>query len=153
MSNQKLDQAKQIMEAMPGVIDLLFVGIGGIIELANVIKYDKCEIYIENNHDHEISVVLDTKDKCLLKGWYNIDPYTTSKIYKTERRTNKVGIYAECSECGETWGCEDEHYIPSDGKPFDIKYDYSFYPNDDKCVKFSYSSDITKKKKYTFQID
>ena len=50
MSNQKLDQAKQIMEAMPGVIDLLFVGIGGIIELANVIKYDKCEIYIENNH-------------------------------------------------------------------------------------------------------
>ena len=153
MSNQKLEQASQIVGAIPGVIDLLTVGIGGIMELANVIKYDKCEIYIENNHNHEINVVLDAKDKCLLKGWYNIEPYTKSKIYKTERRTYEVGIYAECSECDAIWGCEKEHYIPSDGKPFDIKYDYSFFHKGDKCVKFSYSSDIRKKKEYTFQID
>ena len=154
MSNNDLEKAQQIMGVVPGVIDLLTLGVCGIIELANVIKYDKCEIFIENNHCHEISVALDISDNNILKGWYNIEPYTTYKIYKTERRTYKVGIYAECTECDKTWGSENEHYIPSDGKAFNIDYQSFYYHNyDDKCVKFSYSSDIRKKKEYTFQID
>ena len=34
MSNNNLEKAQQIMEVMPGVIDLLTLGVCGIIELA-----------------------------------------------------------------------------------------------------------------------
>ena len=154
--SKKLEQAQQIMEAAPGLIDLLTLGIAGIFELANVIKYDKCEIYIQNNHHHEISVVIDTNNDNKIKGWFNINPFSKSKIYTTKRRTYKVGIYSECSVCDAVWGSEDEKYIPSDGQAFDFEYDYSEYYDINsqyKPVKFSYSSDIRKQKEYTFNID
>ena len=151
-----LEKTQQIVEALPGMVDLLTLGVCGIIELVNVIKYDKCDIFIQNNHHHDIYVALDDTHKDLLKGWYKIESFTTSKIYTTDRRTYKVGIYAECSECDSIWGNEEEKNIPSDGKSFDIKKDdnLSYYYSDDyKGVKFSYSSDISKSKEYTFNID
>ena len=152
--SKNLEKANQIVEAIPGVVDLLTLGVCGIIELANVIKYNKCEIYIKNNHYHDISVVLDVYDKNKLKGWYNIEAFTKTKIFKTERRTYKVGIYAECSECDKIWGCEKDRYIPYDGKCFNIEYDpFHPYHYDYKCVQFSYSKDITKEKEYTFTIN
>ena len=146
-----LEKAQQIAESIPGAIDLLTLGICGIFELANVIKYDKCEIFIENNHYHDIYVALDAYDKSIIEGWYKVEAFTKKKIYKTKRRTYKVGIYAECSECDVYWGNEEENYIPSDGNSFEIKYGEGF--NCDKKVKFSYSSDITKRKEYTFEIN
>ena len=152
--SKNLEKATQIVGVIPGVVDLLTVGIGGIMELAKVIKYNKCEIYIKNNHYNDISVVLDLSDKNKLKGWYNIEAYTKTKIYKTERKTYEVGIYAECSECDKIWGCERDRYIPYDGKSFNIEYDprlpYNYFY---KCVQFSYSDNITKEKEYTFTID
>ena len=148
-----LEKAQQAMEAAPGIVDLLFLGVAGIMELANVIKYDKCEIFIQNNHHHDIYVALDAYDKHLLKGWYKIEAYTKSSIYTTERRTWKVGIYAECSECDSNWGNQTEKYIPNDGDSFDIQDDDSYSYNDNyKKVKFSYSGDIRKRKEYTFNI-
>ena len=154
MSND-LEKLQQIGEALPGIVDLLTLGIGGVMELANVIKYDKCEIFIENNHHHDISVVLDDEKKNKLKGWYNIKAFSKNKIYKTKRRTHRVGIYAECSECDSYWGGEQERYIPSDGKAFKIEYNnLEFFNNyGDKCVKFTYSNDISKQKEYTFTIN
>ena len=141
------------MEAAPGIVDLLTLGVAGIMELANVIKYDKCKIFIKNNHHHDIYVALDAYDKDVIKGWYKIDAYTTSNIYETKRRTLKVGIYAECSECDAFWGNEEELEIPTDGKSFEIEKYGFHYGEDYKKVKFSYSSDITKRKEYTFGID
>lgn len=151
----KLEKAQQIAEAAPAIVDLLTLGIAGVMELAYVIKYDKCEIFIENNHHHDIYVALDAYDKGVIKGWYKIDSYSTSNIYETKRGTSKVGIYAECSECNSIWGNEEEVEIPSDGKAFEIeKYGTDFHFNVDyKKVKFSYSSDIRKRKKHTFTIN
>ena len=36
-----LEKAQQIVEAAPAMLDLLTLGVPGIMELANVIKYDK----------------------------------------------------------------------------------------------------------------
>lgn len=154
--SKNLEKAQQIMEVAPGVVDLLTLGFCGIYELVNVIKYDKCEIFIQNNHHHEISVAIDTGNNNIIKGWFNIEPFSKSKIYKTKRRTYKVGIYAECCSCDAVWGSEREKYIPSDGNAFDLEYDYSDYysiKSGYKPVQFNYSSDISKQKKYTFNIN
>ena len=42
-----LEKAQQIMEAASGILDLLTLGVPGIMELANVIKYDKWKIFIK----------------------------------------------------------------------------------------------------------
>ncbi len=148
---------QQIGDALPAVVDIFTLAACGIVELVNVIKYDKCEIFIENNHNHDIYIALDDSRKKLLSGWYKVESYSTNKIYKTDRKTFKVGIYAECSECDNIWGNEWENYIPRDGKSFNIKTNdlWNNYYNDNnyRKVKFSYSSDISKRKEYTFIID
>ena len=147
---------QQIGDALPAAVDIFTLAACGIVGLVNLIKYDKCEIFIENNHNHDIYIVLDDRRKHLLSGWYKVESYTTTKIYKTDRKTFRVGIYAECSECDGFWGNESENYIPRDGKSFNIKNDlWNSYFNDYdyKKVKFSYSSDISKRKEYTFTIN
>ncbi len=153
--NNKIQNAKDITEAASSGVDLLIFGIAGIIDLINVIKYDKCEIYVQNNHCHTISVVLDIPKENKLKGWYNIDAFTTSYIYKTIRRTHEVGIYAECTVCDTHWGNEREKYIPDDNRAFTIEEDdyYDFYHINQKCIKLSYANHLEKKKKHTFEIN
>ena len=93
---------------------------------------------------------LDDFDKSIIERYYKIEAFKTKKIYKTKRRIYKVGIYAECSECDAHCDNEEENYMPGEGNSFKIKYGERFY--NDKKVKFSYSSDISKRKKYTFGI-
>jgi hypothetical protein len=155
--SKKLEIAQDIIEAAPGVVDLILAPLCyGIFNLVNVIKYDRCEIFIQNNHHHKISVAIDTHNNNIIKGWFNIEPFSNAKIYKTDRATNKVGIYAECCSCDSVWGSEENKYIPSDGNAFDFEYDYSqdySIMSGYKPVKFSYSSVIRKEKKYTFNIN
>lgn len=154
----KSDEIEKVTDALPGIVDLVTLGACGIIALAEMIKYDKCEIFIKNNHQHDIYIALDDTRKMKITGWYKIEAYSTGKIYKTDRNTSSVGIYAECSECEDVWGNEDIKEIPSDGNSFKIKYDYSLFNNyynnsNYKEVKFTYSSDISQTKKFTFGID
>jgi hypothetical protein len=62
-----LYKTKQITEdALLGAFNILEFGVGKIIKLINVIKYEKYEIYIENNHCNDISLVMDLTDE---KKW------------------------------------------------------------------------------------
>ena len=153
----KYDKIEKVTDALPGIVDLVTLGACGIMALAEVIKYDKCEIFIKNNHQHDIYIALDDCRKKKIRGWYKIEAYTTRKIYKTERNTYSVGIYGECSECSAYWGNGYAKEIPNDGNSFKIKYDdstFNYNYNDNyKEVKFSYSSDISQRKEYTFGID
>ena len=43
----------------------LVFGLAGILQIAKVITFDRCEIYVCNNHIHEIKIALDDeKKKC-----------------------------------------------------------------------------------------
>ena len=169
--DQRIEKINQINETVPVAADLLTLGIFGIMKLVHVIKYDRCEIYIENNHCHNISVVLDIPNEYKLEGWYNINAFTTKNIYKTKRKTYRVGIYAECRICKKHWGNEKEKYIPKGSKNFKIdykvdlnfnedldmfvenySYDY-FEKNNQRCIKLSYIEHLEKKKKYIYTIE
>ena len=154
--NNNIQKAQDITEAASAGANLLIFGIAGIIDLINVIRYDKCEIHVQNNHCHKIAVVLDIPNENKLEGWYNIDAFTTSYIYKTIRRTYEVGIYAECTVCDSKWGPEREKYIPDHNGAFTIEgfeYDNSFYHYNQRCIKLSYANHLEKIKKYTFRIN
>ena len=151
-----LETMQQIGDALPAMVDIFTLAACGIVGLVNVIKYDKCEIFIKNNHNHDIYLVLDDRRKSLLSGQYKIQSYSTSKIYKTDRRTFSVGIHAECSICDAFWGNELEKYIPCERNFFNIKeneWGGYYIGGNSKIAKFSYSSDISKRKEYTFIID
>ena len=60
------------------MVDIFTLAACGIVGLVNVIKYDKCEIFIKNNHNHDIYLVLDDRCKSLLSGWYKIQSYSIS---------------------------------------------------------------------------
>ena len=171
--DQRIEKINRINETVPVAADLLTLGIFGIMELVNVIKYDRCEIYIENNHCHNISVVLDIPNEYKLEGWYNINAFTTKNIYKTKRKTYQVGIYAECRICKKHWGNEKEKYIPKGRKDFMIDRNYKkvdscfnedtmfdencSYDNCEKdnqrCIKLSYVKGLEKKKKHIYTIE
>ena len=48
------EKAEKVVDALPGAIDLLTLGFCGIYELVNVIKYDKCKIFIKNKNNNYI---------------------------------------------------------------------------------------------------
>lgn len=169
--DQRIEKINQINEIAPVATDLLTLGIFGIMKLVHVIKYDRCEIYIENNHCHNISVVLDIPNEYKLEGWYNINAFTTKNIYKTKRKTYQVGIYAECRICKKHWGNEEEKYIPKGSKNFKIDYKRDGYYDEDldmyvencrddncekdnqRCIKLSYVKGLQKKKKHIYTIE
>lgn len=56
MSNP-YDQAKNVMEITP-------FALAGVVQIVKWIKFKRCDIYIENNHPHNIFVALnDCKKK------------------------------------------------------------------------------------------
>ena len=139
------------IEAVDAGISLLGLGIGGIRSLVNTFKYEKCKIFIRNNHCHNISVVLDLPEENKIKGWYNFEPGECSRIHTTKRRTYKVGIHAKCNYCGATWGDLYSKFIPDNGQPFEIE------SNDNRSwgrgVNFFVNNDdLSKKEDYTFII-
>ena len=40
----------------------LIFGLAGIVQIAKVIKFDRCKIYVCNNHIHEIKIALDDEN-------------------------------------------------------------------------------------------
>ena len=147
MSNYERIQSG--LEAADAGISLLGLGIGGIKYLVDAIKYEKCKIFIRNNHCHNISIVIDLPEENKIKGWYNFQPGECSSIHTTKKRTYKVRIHAECNCCGAAWGNFYSKIIPDDGKPFEIKSNENrswgrkvfFLEND---------GDLSKKKEHTF---
>ena len=119
MSNY--EQFKSGLEGVEEGISLLGLGIGGIVKLVRHFDYEKCDIYINNNHYHNISVVLDLPKENKIRGWYNVEAGTRENIYTTERKTNYIGMHAECAVCGGMWGRQYTKYIPADGKAFKIE--------------------------------
>ena len=155
-----IDTTQGILESVPGSTNFLFLAAYGISELIDMIKYEKCKIYVRNNHDHLINVVLNLPKEKKISGWYNIDAFNTDFIYETERKTYEVGIYAECSICNYQWGINggtDECYIPSNGNAFTIDKNYynsyiDEYINDGKKIKFYFAKNLQKIEKYTFTL-
>ena len=41
----------------------LIFGLAGILQIAKVITFDRCEIYVCNNHIHDIKIALDDEKK------------------------------------------------------------------------------------------
>ena len=126
----------------------LVFGLAGILQIAKVITFDRCEIYVCNNHIHEIKIALDDEKKKNVRGWFYVSPFDTDNIYKTDRGTPKVGIHAECPTCGATWGNEAQLKIPMYKNSFKKKY--SEDNENARYAGFFYSSDIAKKKEFTF---
>ena len=147
MSNY--DRIQNGLQAADAGIGLLGLGIGGIISLVNAIKYEKCKIFIRNNHCHNIGVIIDLPEENKIKGWYNFEPGECSSIHTTKRKTYKVGIHAKCNYCGANWGNLYHKIIPDDGEPFEIESNENriwgrevfFFEND---------GDLRKKEEYTF---
>ena len=155
------DVANGALQATPYVL-------GGILQIAKWIKFKCCKIYIENRHFHNVIVALDDQKKKNIRGWFNINAYETNYIYETDRKTEQVGIYAECPVCGKTWEpnnfLEPKQFIPDDGKKFKIGYfgrdsegNLTISPEDIgfdsyKEVSFLYSDYISQKEKYTFTL-
>ena len=61
-----------------------------------------------------------------IRGWFSVNPYKRTNIYETDRQTNEVGIYAECSVCRRKWQSNESIYskflIPDIGREFKIQY-------------------------------
>ena len=61
-----------------------------------------------------------------IRGWFSVNPYKRTNIYETDRQTNEVGIYAECSVCRRKWQSDESIYskflIPDIGREFKIQY-------------------------------
>ena len=159
MSNP-YDQAKNVMEATPWAL-------AGVVQIAKWIKFKRCDIYIENNHPHNIFVALNDCKKENIRGWFSVNPYKRTNIYETDRQTSQVGIYAECRVCGRIWEASNSIYsqyiIPGDGREFKIEYVqvdsngcFAIDPKWDapiKLVSFIFSDYISQKGEYTFQLN
>ena len=55
----------------------------------------------------------------VVKGWYEIIPFDKFSHDFAGTKNRKVYYYAECTECGSTWGDGDATgYVPTDGNSF-----------------------------------
>ena len=103
-----------------------------------------------------------------IRGWFSVSPYKRANIYETDRQTNEVGIYAECSVCRCKWQSEEsflsKFLIPDIGNEFKIQY-IQMNSNDEylvdlscgfksfKEVTFIYSDCIAQEGEYTFVLN
>ena len=103
-----------------------------------------------------------------IRGWFSVSPYKRTNIYETDRQTNEVGIYAECSVCRRKWQSDESIYskflIPDIGREFKIQYiqmdSNGEYTVDLNCgfksfkeVTFIYSDCIAQEGEYTFVLN
>ena len=147
-------------DKVEGAGNLLVYGLAGIVQLAKMAYYEKCEIYVANNHFHNVFVAIDDSKKQKMKGWYIVNAYSTEKIYKTERATHEVGMHAFCPICGRNWGNNYLGYVPAYyGKNFEIKYAnnnefQSFkYDRDKRPAYFTTSPSLATREECTFTLN